>query len=153
MYCRSKLKWKGLFVLGQSGGHFRMNLTTNTNDKNNPSPSVRLAVEQPCRYFSLTEIKSASNNFDEKLCIGRGGFGRVYKGMIMDGPTNHAYAIKRLHSSSNQGAPEFWVEVKMLSRLRHCNLVSLIGYCNDGKEMALVYVSALGNCTSTKSVH
>nr|GFC10806.1 concanavalin A-like lectin/glucanase, subgroup [Tanacetum cinerariifolium] len=48
-------------------------------------------------------------------------------------------AIKRLDPSSNQGAPEFWAEVEMLSKFRHCNLVSLFGYCNHEKEMILVY--------------
>nr|GEV37878.1 serine/threonine/dual specificity protein kinase, catalytic domain-containing protein [Tanacetum cinerariifolium] len=115
-----------------------MNLTATTKDKKTPSPSLP-HVEQSCICFSFAELNLATNNFEEKLCIGRGGFGRVYKGMILDGTTNRTYAIKRLHSLSDQGAPEFWVEVEMLSRLRHCNLVSLIGYCNDGKEMALVY--------------
>ncbi|GKC41407.1 serine/threonine/dual specificity protein kinase, catalytic domain-containing protein [Tanacetum coccineum] len=115
-----------------------MNLTATTKDKKTPSPSLP-RVEQSCICFSFVELNLATNNFEEKLCIGRGGFGRVYKGMILDGTTNRTYAIKRLHSLSDQGAPEFWVEVEMLSRLRHCNLVSLIGYCNDGKEMALVY--------------
>ncbi|XP_076950474.1 L-type lectin-domain containing receptor kinase IX.2-like [Bidens hawaiensis] len=70
--------------------------------------------------------------------LAKGGFGKVYKGKISDEPTD-VFAIKRLHLESHQGAPEFWVEVELLSRLRHCNLVSLVGYCNKGKEMALVY--------------
>ncbi|XP_076955848.1 receptor like protein kinase S.2-like [Bidens hawaiensis] len=95
-------------------------------------------MEQPCRLFLISELITATDDFDEKWCIGRGGFGKVYKGKISDESTD-IYAIKRLHLESHQGAPEFWVEVEMLSRLRHCNLVSLVGYCNEGKEMALVY--------------
>ncbi|KAF7151342.1 hypothetical protein RHSIM_Rhsim02G0064400 [Rhododendron simsii] len=48
-------------------------------------------------------------------------------------------AIKRLNAESKQGAGEFWMEVKMLSKLRHANLVALIGYCNECQEMILVY--------------
>ena len=48
-------------------------------------------------------------------------------------------AIKRLDLSSKQGAQEFKTEIKMLSQLRHMNLVSLIGYCIDEGEMILVY--------------
>ncbi|PWA60605.1 protein kinase-like domain, Concanavalin A-like lectin/glucanase domain protein [Artemisia annua] len=53
--------------------------------------------------------------------------------------TRTVVAIKRLDSTSAQGATEFWAEVDMLSMLWHCNLVSLIGYCNENKEMILVY--------------
>ncbi|KAJ0876812.1 putative protein kinase RLK-Pelle-CrRLK1L-1 family [Helianthus annuus] len=48
-------------------------------------------------------------------------------------------AIKRLDSTSNQGATEFEAEVKLLSKLRHGNLVPLVGYCNEGNEMVLAY--------------
>ncbi|GKA86879.1 receptor-like protein kinase FERONIA [Tanacetum coccineum] len=68
-----------------------------------------------------------------------GGFGKVYIGTIFNGSTTVLAAIKRLDPNSNQGAPEFWAEVEMLSKLRHCNLVSLFGYCNDEEEMILVY--------------
>ncbi|KAM0010097.1 putative protein kinase RLK-Pelle-CrRLK1L-1 family [Helianthus debilis subsp. tardiflorus] len=107
--------------------------------KDEKTPPVLPAMEQPCCCFSMSELSSATNNFNEKRCIGQGGFGKVYKGKISDGATNTYYAIKRLHFESQQGATEFWVEVKLLSRLRHCNIVPLIGYCNEGKEMALVY--------------
>ncbi|GJV49191.1 mitogen-activated protein kinase, conserved site-containing protein, partial [Tanacetum coccineum] len=94
--------------------------------------------EQLCHHFPISEIQSATQDFSERFLIGQGGFGKVYKGRIRNG-TKPIVAIKRLDSSSAQGAPEFWAEVEMLSMLRHCNLVSLIGYCNENKEMILVY--------------
>ncbi|KAL5582110.1 hypothetical protein UlMin_014552 [Ulmus minor] len=90
-----------------------------------------------CRYFSLVEIKAATNNFDESNNIGVGGFGNVYKGYINGGIT--PIAIKRLKPSSSQGAYEFKTEIEMLSQLRHRHIVSLLGYCDDHPEMILVY--------------
>ncbi|XP_022158504.1 receptor-like protein kinase FERONIA [Momordica charantia] len=90
-----------------------------------------------CRYFSLAEIRAATKDFDDIFIIGVGGFGNVYKGNIDDGATQ--VAIKRLKPGSKQGAHEFKTEIEMLSQLRHLHLVSLIGYCNDGNEMILVY--------------
>ncbi|PWA56467.1 Concanavalin A-like lectin/glucanase, subgroup [Artemisia annua] len=81
----------------------------------------------------------ATKYFDESLVIGHGGFGKVYKGNVISGAGLVPAAIKRLDPMSNQGAAEFWTEVEMLSKLRHCNLVSLIGYCNYEKEMILIY--------------
>ncbi|PWA45481.1 concanavalin A-like lectin/glucanase domain, Serine/threonine-protein kinase Rad53 [Artemisia annua] len=89
--------------------------------------------------FTFSEIQIATHDFDESLVIGRGGFGQVYKGTVSNGSCRVDAAIKRLESTSNQGAVEFWAEVEMLSKLRHCHLVSLIGYCNDGQEMILIY--------------
>ncbi|KAJ0759787.1 putative protein kinase RLK-Pelle-CrRLK1L-1 family [Helianthus annuus] len=103
-----------------------------------PSPSSTQR-SQPCRNFEFSEILIATENFDQSLVIGSGGFGKVYKGNVIYGSSLLVVAIKRLDSMSNQGATEFWAEVEMLSMLRHCNLVSLIGYCNHEKEMILVY--------------
>ncbi|XP_047311333.1 receptor-like protein kinase FERONIA [Impatiens glandulifera] len=91
--------------------------------------------EGSCRIFSLAEVKFVTNNFHR--AIGQGGFGKVYKGCIDSG--TKVVAMKRLHSKSKQGATEFWTEIKMLSELRNNNLVTLIGYCNEGLEMILVY--------------
>nr|GEX72953.1 probable receptor-like protein kinase At5g61350 isoform X1 [Tanacetum cinerariifolium] len=98
-----------------------------------------LTSSQPCHHFSLDEIKSSTNDFDDELVIGQGGFGKVYKGHICINETSHVVAIKRLNSFSSQGELEFRAEIEMLSKLRHRHLVSLIGFCNDNKEMILVY--------------
>ncbi|KAG2403985.1 Receptor-like protein [Vigna angularis] len=90
-----------------------------------------------CRHFSIAEIIAATNNFDELLVVGVGGFGNVYKGYIYDGSTR--VAVKRLKRGSPQGINEFVNEIEMLSQLRHLHLVSLIGYCYESNEMILVY--------------
>ncbi|GKE37609.1 concanavalin A-like lectin/glucanase [Tanacetum coccineum] len=95
-------------------------------------------MDQICNHFSLDEIRSATKDFSEAFVVGQGGFGKVYKGYFKD-RSSMVVAVKRSNSTSSQGAPEFRAEVEMLSKLRHCNLVSLIGYCNEGTEMALVY--------------
>ncbi|KAL1215073.1 putative receptor-like protein kinase [Cardamine amara subsp. amara] len=88
------------------------------------------------RYFPFTELQTATQNFDEKSVIGVGGFGKVYIGEI-DGGTQ--VAIKRGSQGSEQGINEFQTEIQMLSKLRHRHLVSLIGFCDENKEMILVY--------------
>ncbi|KAK9067182.1 hypothetical protein SSX86_014507 [Deinandra increscens subsp. villosa] len=99
-----------------------------------------LPYPELCRQFSLDEILLATQNFDDALVVGSGGFGKVYKATItVENGATFIVAIKRLDPGSSQGAPEFWAEVKMLQKLRHCNLVSLIGYCNDNSEMILIY--------------
>nr|XP_043619742.1 receptor-like protein kinase FERONIA [Erigeron canadensis] len=95
--------------------------------------------EQLCRQVSLTTIRSTTHDFDDGVVIGLGGFGKVYRGNIDHGSGTIDVAIKRLDIMSNQGAAEFRAEIEMLSKLRHCNLVSLIAYCNDSIEKILVY--------------
>ncbi|CAL5428987.1 unnamed protein product [Camellia sinensis] len=106
-------------------------------DSGNTTTKGVYQSEELCRWFSFVEIQSATNNFDDALVIGKGGFGKVYKGFIDGGATT--VAIKRSNAESKQGAAEFWTEIKTLSKLRHTHLVTLIGYSDDCEEMILVY--------------
>ncbi|MFS7909158.1 putative protein kinase RLK-Pelle-CrRLK1L-1 family [Helianthus anomalus] len=87
----------------------------------------------------LDDIKLATNNFNETNYISRGGFGKVYKGELVYSGKLVMVAIKRLNPAHGQGTPEFWKEIMMLSRYKHKNLVSLLGFCDEGSEKILVY--------------
>ncbi|MED6196106.1 hypothetical protein PIB30_044166 [Stylosanthes scabra] len=88
------------------------------------------------RVFVFEELVAATNNFSESSEVGRGGYGKVYKGILADGT---AVAIKRAQEGSLQGEREFLTEIQLLSRLHHRNLVSLVGYCDEEGEQMLVY--------------
>ncbi|MCH85844.1 receptor-like protein kinase THESEUS 1-like, partial [Trifolium medium] len=83
------------------------------------------------RHFTLHEIQHATNGFDAELLIGVGGFGKVYKGKLENGKV---VAIKVANPESRQGLSEFHNEIELLSGLRHQNLVSLVGCCNEDSE-------------------
>ncbi|KAK2657558.1 hypothetical protein Ddye_010610 [Dipteronia dyeriana] len=97
------------------------------------SPAINLNLKLKIPF---TEILEATQNFNNKLLIGEGGFGKVYEGILK---SDVKVAVKRSDSKHGQGLPEFQTEVLLLSRIRHRNLVSLIGYCNEGSELILVY--------------
>ncbi|KAE8656156.1 putative LRR receptor-like serine/threonine-protein kinase [Hibiscus syriacus] len=81
-------------------------------------------------------MKAATNNFDVANKIGEGGFGAVYKGVLLDGTI---IAIKKLSSKSRQGDQEFLNELAMISGLQHPNVVRLYGCSVEGTQLLLVY--------------
>lgn len=124
--------WRPLFLHGSI-----LNSTANAKGSIKlQNPNGSMASSGVGKQFTLAEVRAATNNFDESLVIGVGGFGKVFKGEIEDGTLA---AIKRANPQSDQGLAEFHTEIEMLSKLRHRHLVSLIGFCDEQNEMILVY--------------
>lgn len=90
----------------------------------------------PQRY-SYQELKQATNNFSAKQLLGHGGFGQVYKGTLHNSKTE--VAVKRISNESKQGVREFVSEIATIGRLRHRNLVQLVGWCRRKGDLLLVY--------------
>ncbi|KAL6329422.1 hypothetical protein AAG906_018061 [Vitis piasezkii] len=89
------------------------------------------------KRFSLRELQVATDNFSNKHILGRGGFGKVYKGRLTDGSL---VAVKRLKEERTQGGElQFQTEVEMISMAVHRNLLRLRGFCMTPTERLLVY--------------
>lgn len=87
--------------------------------------------------FPYHELKEATRGFREKELLGRGGFGRVYKGSLHK--SNTQIAVKRINHESRQGLQEFVAEIASIGRVRHRNLVQLLGWGRRRGDLLLVY--------------
>ncbi|XP_057873806.2 L-type lectin-domain containing receptor kinase IX.1-like [Cryptomeria japonica] len=89
------------------------------------------------RKFSYAELSTATGNFSDNEKLGQGGFGGVYRGVLPG--TKEVVAVKKISQGSSQGRKEYVSEVTIISRLRHRNLVRLLGWCHRKGELLLVY--------------
>ncbi|CAI9765513.1 unnamed protein product [Fraxinus pennsylvanica] len=88
------------------------------------------------RRYSLKDLEIATNRFSNDNVIGEGGYGIVYRGVLHDGSV---VAVKNLLNNKGQAEKEFKVEVEAIGKVRHKNLVGLMGYCAEGAQRLLVY--------------
>ncbi|XP_051199447.1 L-type lectin-domain containing receptor kinase SIT2-like [Lolium perenne] len=94
-------------------------------------------VEFGPHRFAFKELYDATAGFKDKRLLGAGGFGSVYMGVLPG--SRSEVAVKRVSHESRQGIKEFIAEVVSIGRLRHRNLVQLLGYCRRKGELLLVY--------------
>lgn len=108
--------------------------------RRNPSRSSRgnrkRGVEYPWEMYTLKELLQATNNFNDSNKLGEGGFGTVYWGRTSKGVE---IAVKRLKAMTAKAEMEFAIEVEILGRVRHRNLLSLRGFYAGGDERLIVY--------------
>ncbi|CAN1755049.1 Leucine-rich repeat receptor protein kinase EMS1 [Linum perenne] len=117
-------------ALGGLSSLVKLNLTGND-----------LRGSQPLLKVTLSNILEGTNNFCNSNIIGDGGFGTVYKAKLVTKNNNDilVVAVKKLSHSKAQGDREFMAEMETLGKVKHKNLVSLLGYCSLGEEKLLVY--------------
>ncbi|PWA70913.1 hypothetical protein CTI12_AA285630 [Artemisia annua] len=100
--------------------------------------------------FCYKELKDATKSFHDKGLLGFGGSGKVYKGVLPD--SGSEIAVKRISRDSKQGPKEFVSEISTVGRLRHRNLVQLLGWCRWKGEFFLVY-DFMANGSLEKYIH
>ncbi|KAF2908759.1 hypothetical protein DAI22_12g206600 [Oryza sativa Japonica Group] len=101
------------------------------------------------RRFHYGELAAATANFSDDRRLGSGGFGSVYRGFLNGGDV----AVKRVAETSRQGWKEFVAEVRIISRLRHRNLVPLVGWCHDGGDELLLVYELMPNGSLDAHIH
>ncbi|CAA0832213.1 Leucine-rich repeat receptor protein kinase EMS1 [Striga hermonthica] len=111
-------------------------LLTGISSRSKEPLSINIAMfQQPLLKLTPAEILESTNNFCKANIIGDGGFGTVYKATLPDGRT---VAVKKLSQAKAQGPREFLAEMETLGKVKHRNLVSLLGYCSYANEKVLV---------------
>ncbi|KAH6755939.1 Protein kinase superfamily protein [Perilla frutescens var. hirtella] len=148
----------GEFTQDTSGKHSNGEATSVTNSSAGFSQSSTILSDDGCvngerfptdpynKVYSFADLKAATRNFRGDMVLGVGGFGTVYKGWVDEKtllPSRHGtgmlVAIKKLNQESTQGFDEWQAEVDFLGKISHPNLVKLLGYCLEEKELLLVY--------------
>nr|XP_043612221.1 uncharacterized protein LOC122583915 [Erigeron canadensis] len=99
---------------------------------------MSIPIELAHLQIPLEEILKATNNFADQNIIGLGGFGRVYKGKLFWQGHLIKIAAKRLDRSRSGGDIEFWTDISTLYSLRHRNVVSIVGFCDENHERIII---------------
>lgn len=112
---------------------------------------LKNVVDPYPRTFTYKELSKATKSFSAKELLGRGSFGKVYRGVL---PTagGTVVAVKQIAEDSHQGEREFLAEVSIVSKIRHRNLVQLLGWCYEKSDLLLVY-DYMPNGSLDKALH
>ncbi|KAF8091613.1 hypothetical protein N665_0441s0020 [Sinapis alba] len=98
----------------------------------NKQPDLKALI--PLKEYSYANVERITNSFAE--VVGKGGFGTVYRGTLGDG---RSVAVKVLKDSKDNNGEDFINEVASMSQTSHVNIVTLLGFCSEGPNKAILY--------------
>ena len=104
---------------------------------------------QRIKFYTASELEKATKKFDQSNIIGRGGFGIVYRGTLID---SRIVAIKKYYKMAEGSRKDFISEVGILSQINHRHVVQLLGCCLETEVPSLVY-EFINNGTLSDYIH
>ncbi|XP_010068308.3 L-type lectin-domain containing receptor kinase IX.1 [Eucalyptus grandis] len=123
---------------GWYGYRLKRNRTDQSGEEENvPRMDEEFEQSKGPKKYSYKVLAIATDNFANARLLGKGGFGGVYEGHLVD--VDSHVAIKKITPNSKQGVKEYATEVKTIRHLRHKNLVELVGWCHERNNFLLVY--------------
>lgn len=126
-------------LLGSSSGDKGSNASGDSRSGESPAPVPTVPEVSHLgwgHWYTLRDLELATSFFSDSNVLGEGGYGIVYQGQL---PDCSLVAVKNLLNNRGQAEREFRVEVEAIGRVRHKNLVRLLGYCAEGSHRMLVY--------------
>ncbi|KAK7401977.1 hypothetical protein VNO78_13891 [Psophocarpus tetragonolobus] len=104
----------------------------NNPHKNNPVPPTF------AKTFTIASLQQYTDSFSQDNLIGLGMLGNVYRAELPDGKI---LAVKKLDKrvSDHQTDDDFLELINSIDRIRHANIVELIGYCAEHGQRLIIY--------------
>ncbi|KAF5776018.1 putative protein kinase RLK-Pelle-CR4L family [Helianthus annuus] len=90
--------------------------------------------------FRFKEVLSATNNFSNENLITKGTLGKVYKGQLLWDGNLMNFTVRRLNYMYSED--ESHTEISMLKSLKHKNIISIFGRCDENNETIIIYGQA-----------
>ncbi|KAL1210210.1 Receptor-like cytosolic serine/threonine-protein kinase RBK2 [Cardamine amara subsp. amara] len=146
---RSKKSIENLKIPFHSNGVIKSSLRRCNSVRENlrfGSNDSHFLLLSPRSIFTLSQLKTATNNFALENLIGKGGYAEVYKGML---PNGQMVAIKRLmRGNSEEIIVDFLSEMGIMAHVNHPNIAKLLGYGVEGGMHLVLELSPHGSLAS-----